>query len=241
LAAFWRNNFQSEDKVYDAIVTEERYASFSTTFIAGLQSIFTALDNIEYNRERTAEFSMLLMKRLRLRITIYDSVCWNFRPVLLLQPSDVSGLPPYKRVLITSHIRMLATASLKILDSVATLHYLIDTVHTKCTDIVFYTFEAAVLLISCCTRPQMIESPLQSPSSTTTTSDNLLGLHSMNVTRKMRSEAAHGALTRLRSLAEVSGMAQAGVKVLAELLDRHSAVLSSAREDIAPATLGISP
>lgn len=90
------------------------------------------------------------MQRQLLQIAIFDSICWNFRPLLLLKPTQIARLAPYKQVLLQSQKQWLALAAIKELESVTALHAMFGSSHTLFAAIVFNTFEAAVLLLSLC-------------------------------------------------------------------------------------------
>ncbi|CEJ86580.1 hypothetical protein VHEMI04146 [[Torrubiella] hemipterigena] len=214
LATFWRTSNPGGSTNYNAPVAEERYEEFCRQFIPMLHPAFALNANTKWD----AAMPSVPLQRQRLRITMLDSVCWNFRPVLRLKCSFVAGLSAYKRVLISSQRRALVAASLKILEAVATLHSLLGASHTRFVDVVFYTFEAAVLVLFLCTEPGYLQH--HEPSPTKSASEDPLGLDAMEISIDRCLQAAREALDRLRMLAEVSDMAAAGSRALAQLLDR---------------------
>ena len=93
----------------------------------------------------------LPMQRQLLHIAIFDSVCWNFRPLLFLKFNQIRSLAPYKQVLLQSQKCRIGMAALKELEAVATLHSMFGGSYTRFAAIIFNTFEAATLLLCLCT------------------------------------------------------------------------------------------
>ncbi|KAK6084698.1 trascription factor [Seiridium cupressi] len=105
LAAFWgRFNLQTPD--YDMMVAEERYDQFCEEFLATLPPSFALKPNKTWDKLTPK----LPQQRQLLRISIFESLCWNFRPIVLREPSAMECLPTYKRVLLY-RLRMLAEIS----------------------------------------------------------------------------------------------------------------------------------
>lgn len=237
LVTFWKdmqNNFQEKREwspasdVYDPAVAEERYEKFRKEFLAKLPGRF-ALEP-KTNREWDECHPHLPLQRQMLYITIFDSICQNFKPLLLLESSHVRGLPAYKQGLVLAQMQTLALAAVKVLEAVSTLHTLIGRSYTRCPDIIFYTFEAAVILLCI-----SINRPDALPSSTTGDDDGYVGgsnssscntlLEPMGsrekriISRERCIQATEGALERLEMLAEVSSAAETGAHHLARLIE----------------------
>lgn len=215
LANFWRSFTPRQGTEYDATVAEERYEKFCTDFLTTLPPVFA----LEPSEEWDARIHTLPPQRQILHMTIFDSLCYNFRPVLLREQSQVQSLPAYKQVLLASQRKALAVAALKVLDGVSSLHAMLGGSHTRFAGIIFPTFEAAVLLVGLCMDADFPGSGENYPPSTTLRIDPL-GSGKAQLTRHRCARAAHGALTRLRTLAEVSNMASVGAQTLARLIDK---------------------
>jgi hypothetical protein len=212
LANFWRNFNLSQGAEYDVTVAEERYEKFCTEFLATLPPVFALKPNEEWDDR----LRMLPRQRQILHISIFDSLCYNFRPVLLLEPSHVQGLPTYKKVLLSSQRKSLAVAALNVLDGVPKLHSMLGRSHTRFAGIIFPTFEAAVLLVGLCMDVDFPSKDEDSPPSTLAVDP--LGAGRAHVTRVRCAQAIYDALARLRMLGEVSNMAAVGARTLARLL-----------------------
>ncbi|KAK2038879.1 hypothetical protein LZ31DRAFT_429154, partial [Colletotrichum somersetense] len=214
LADFWRSASPPSGVEYDAMAAEERYDKFCREFLPQLPPAF-ALAKPDESWDK--QFPRLPLQRRLLHITIYDSLCWNFRPLLLRRPSP---LPAYKAVLLGFQKKTLAVAALRTLDSVGQLHALLGGRHTRLVCIVVSTFEAAVLLLSLLTdhsfpgEPQRHDAP---PHETDPLQEEIPKL-----TRFGCLQAVQGGLDRLKMLAEVSNMADLGARTLGQLLGRIS-------------------
>ena len=212
LADFWRSFNPRQGAEYDVTVAEERYEKFCIDFLTTLPPIFA----LEPSEEWDERLQMLPLQRQILHITIFDSLCYNFRPVLLREPSHVQSLPAYKQVLLSSQRKALAVAALKVLDGVSSLHTMLGGSHTRFAGIIFPTFEAAVLLVGLC---MDVDFPGKGEDGPPSTLDiDPLGSGKAHVTRDRCRQAVHDALARLRTLAEVSNMAEVGARTLARLL-----------------------
>ncbi|KAJ4379487.1 hypothetical protein N0V85_008851, partial [Neurospora sp. IMI 360204] len=85
LADFWRSiNPPLQGNQDDIMAAEERYDKFSREFLSQLPPAFALADADE-------SWDILLPKlplqRQMLHMAIYDSLCWNFRPLLFRDPS----------------------------------------------------------------------------------------------------------------------------------------------------------
>ncbi|KAI9752219.1 MAG: hypothetical protein M4579_005722 [Chaenotheca gracillima] len=214
LADFWRSFHPRQGADYDATVAEERYEKFCTDFLTTLPPIFALNPNEEWDER----MQMLPLQRQILHITIFDTLCYNFRPVLLREPSQVQSLPVYKQVLLSSQRKALAVAALKVLDGVANLHAMLGGSHTRFAGIIFPTFEAAVLLVGLCMEVDFSGDGDDGPPGLLDIDP--LGSGKAGLTRERCYQAAHDALARLRTLAEVSNMAEAGARTLDRLLTK---------------------
>ena len=231
LADFWRSIGPMQGSEYDMIAAEERYDKFCSEYLSLLPPAFALVDPDETWDKR---FAKLPIQRQLLHIAIYDSFCWNFRPLLLQRPLSLSRdhdyveslfLPTYKRVLFASQEKALATAVLHALDHVARLHALLGDCHTRFAGLVFSTFEAAVLLVCLYMDPlfprDRHSQPVPPPGALDTKT-NPLQAGMCNITRHRCIQAVQGALERLKVLAEVSSMADVGANALTRLLSKVS-------------------
>ena len=230
LADFWRRNGPLQGAEYDMMVAEERYNKFCREYLSQLPAIFALVDPDKTCDKRLAK---LPLQRQLLHIAIYDSLCWNFRPLLVSRSLDleqnsspVEGLPlpTYKRVLLGSQEKALAVAALNTIDGAAQLHSLLGSCHTRFAGLVFSTFEAAVLLVYLCMNPVFPRDShhhLPPPGAINSRTDPLQA-DICNVTRHGCVQAVQEALKRLRMLAEVSSMADAGARTLTQLLNKAS-------------------
>ncbi|KAI9690331.1 MAG: hypothetical protein M1822_009292 [Bathelium mastoideum] len=229
LADFWRSNGHMQGTEYDMVRAEERYDKFCREYLSQLHPAFALVDPDETWDKRLPK---LPLQRQLLHIAIYDSLCWNFRPLLLRRlfplPRDQDRteslpLPSYKRMLLSSQGKALAVAALRALDGVTQLHALLGGYHTRFAGLVFSTFEAAVLLLCLCMDPLFpsnCHNQHVPQSSALSTKTDTLQAGIYNVTRHGCIQAVQGALKRLRMLAEVSSMADVGANILTRLLSK---------------------
>ncbi|KAH6694898.1 hypothetical protein BKA61DRAFT_257048 [Leptodontidium sp. MPI-SDFR-AT-0119] len=221
LAGFWRSFIPRQGAEYDATVAEERYEKFCTEFLTTLPPIFA----LEPNKEWDERLVRLPLQRQMLHIAIFDSLCYNFRPVLLREPSQVQSLPAYKKVLLASQKKALAVAALSVLEGVANLHTMLGGSHTRFAGIVFSTFEAALLLGALCMDgdfPGQHEDAYHRGAPGKLDIDPL-GSGKSRLTWDRCFQASHQALARLRILAAISKMAEVGAGTLARLLAKVKA------------------
>ncbi|KAL8765214.1 MAG: hypothetical protein Q9209_007647 [Squamulea sp. 1 TL-2023] len=227
LADFWRSIGPLQGAEYDMVIGEERYDKFCCEYLSQLPPAFAL---VELDKRWDKRLPKLPMQRQLLHIAIYDSVCWNFRPLLLLHEHErveSLPLPTYKRVLLGSQEKALAVAALRAIDGVAQLHALLGGCHTRFAGLVFSTFEAAVVLIFLCIDPMFPRDYYQrhfpSPSTLKTDTDPLQ-TDTCNVTRHGCVQAVQGALERLRMLADVNSMAEIGASTLTRLQNKVSEI-----------------
>ncbi|KAJ5532195.1 hypothetical protein N7494_008747 [Penicillium frequentans] len=225
LGQFWRRFVSPRNSEYDPTGSEQRYDKLCGEYLPSLHAAFaidhpdTAWDNV---------LPKLPMQRQLLYIAIFDSVCWNFRPLLLLKPDFIAGLAPYKRVLLQSQKQRLAIAALKELEAVTALHSMFGGSYTRFAAIIFNTFEAAILLLSLCSH---VDFPFDQGDANT----NILGIQA-KLTYKKAMQAAEQAIGRLQMLAELSDMAAAGARVAAQVFAK-AAKSKEPTSPVAPAGL----
>lgn len=222
LAIFWRSCCPTSDVVYEPTHAEQRYEKFRTEYLAKLPRAFALKPETKWDKQ----CPRLVLQRHLLHIYIFDSICCNFRQLLSLQPAQIAALPSYKQVLLQSQKTLLASAALKELDSISSLHTSFTGGRARLGAIVFNTFEAAVLLSTLYAQQdfQLIE---EGPSI------NVLNGRSDHINRKRVIEAIEVALGRLQSLAGVNAMAASGAKTLAQL---HFNLLQENGSSISPSS-----
>ncbi|KAL1870691.1 hypothetical protein Daus18300_005011 [Diaporthe australafricana] len=224
LGRFWRSCWPNRSEQYDPTQGEHRYERFCTEYLPTLTPAFALEPDTRWDKH----FPKLSMQRQLLHIAIFDSVCWNFRPLLLLTAAQLAGLPAYKRVLIQSQRERLATAALRELEAVSALHSMFGGSQIRSSAIIFNTFEAAVLLL--CLSSQTEDSQFCQEEDGT----EILGVRTARPSRAQMMQAVETALRRLKMLSEVSEMAASGTKVVGELLNQ------GARDAALPPTTGSS-
>ncbi|PGH34063.1 hypothetical protein GX50_03119 [[Emmonsia] crescens] len=211
LANFWKSTGPNMGSEYDIILAEERYEKLCSDFLATLPSAFA----LQPDKRWDGRLPMLRQQREILHITIFESLCYNFRPVLLQDLSQVQCLPKYKQALLSSQRKALAVAAQRVLKGTATLHALMGNSQTRFLRIILPTFEAAVLLVNLCMDPDFPrQDETHGPS---TIRVDPLGAGMVNLKRDECMQAVSDALKRLQMLAEVSNVAEVGVKTLAQL------------------------
>ncbi|KAI4156740.1 MAG: hypothetical protein L6R39_001049 [Caloplaca ligustica] len=225
LANFWRSIGPLQGAEYDMVVGEERYNKFCCEYLSQLPPAFALVDP---DRRWDNRLPKLPLQRQLLHIAIYDSLCWNFRPLLLLhdhERAECLPLPTYKRVLLGSQEKALAVAALRAIDGVTHLHALLGGFHTRFAGLVFSTFEAAVVLVYLCMDPMFLRDYHDRhvpPPGTSSTNTDPLQAGIPHITRQRCLQAVQGALKRLRMLADVSSMADIGASTLTRLLSKVS-------------------
>jgi hypothetical protein len=208
LCKFWRSFTHTS---YDLVGAEERYERFTLEFLANLPPAFSLYPDHRYDEY----CPKLALQRKSLYIAVYESICNNFRPVLSAEWKDNQNLPPYKRVLLDSQKRLLATTALKFAATVEELYSLLGAKYTRSVNIVFYTFEAAVLL-GCLCLDLDLPGSFQRPVGIMDLADT----DGAVISKRMCVHHITTALARLEVLAEFSVMAEAGARSLSKLLER---------------------
>ncbi|KAI2785050.1 hypothetical protein F4815DRAFT_3008 [Daldinia loculata] len=229
LARFWNSFIGSRNTSvsYDPSAAEERYERFCAEFITNIPAPF----GLDPNKEWDLGVPNLARQRQLFHVAIYNSVCNNFKPLLRLEPDQISALPRYKQAILQHQRRSLARAALNMLEAITTLHRLLGATHTRLFDIIFHTFEAAVLLSCLCLvggsdygddgEPTQIG--LDDDSSGFPAFFRLvdpLATRSMDISQARCVEAIREAHERLQMLADLNAMAEAGAKTLGRLLGR---------------------
>lgn len=223
LTAFWKScRLQTNtDELYDPLVAEERYNKFQIEFLSKLPAPFRLHG---FSREWDKQLPRLPMQRQLLFTTVFESVCQNFRPLLLLHQQQVQGLPVYKQVLIRTQRQMLAHAALSMLEAVTTLHDMLGASHTRSTSVIIPTFEASVLLLCLSLHESPIESMKEQQHSPDANMEHESHMSASEYPGRERCiQAAQDGLARLRMLAEVSVMAGVGAENLSLLLQQVTA------------------
>lgn len=213
LGKFWRSFGPNRGVQYDPTQGEQRYERFCAEYLPLLPPAFALNPDTKWDKQRPK----LAMQRELLHIAIFDSVCWSFRPLLLLTATQIASLPPYKRVLLHSQKTRLSIAALKQLQAVSKLHSMFGGSQIRFSAIIFNTFEAAVLILSLSS--QAGDDQLCQEEDF----HEILGLQVMRQSRDEMMQAVETALGRLQMLAEVSDMAASGAKVITQLLKQAQA------------------
>ncbi|KZN83794.1 hypothetical protein EN45_109020 [Penicillium chrysogenum] len=105
LGLFWRGLGLQRTCEFDPTESERIYEKFNSEYLNNLHPAF-AIAHPDTTLDKA--LPKLPMQRQLLYIAIFDSICWNFRPLLLLKPDQVASLAPYKKVLLRSQKRRLA-------------------------------------------------------------------------------------------------------------------------------------
>ncbi|KAI2640956.1 hypothetical protein GGS21DRAFT_537494 [Xylaria nigripes] len=186
LAEFWRS-YSVQDAKYDILAAEERYEHFCETF-----------PDKSWDKHQPK----LRLQRQLLHISIYESICWNFRPLLIHELTMNENLPPYKKVLVSSQKATIALAALRVLEGLDALHSMLGGSHTRMAVLLAY-----LIIQPRCTGHKQQDIFSDEPGVNSLTQDICLS-------------AAQTALTRLRMLADACKMAETGAQILADLLSK---------------------
>lgn len=214
LANFWKSARVNCNYENDFVAAEERYEKFCNEYLATLPSAFALQPNTQWD----TQLPVLPKQRELLHISIFESLCYNFRSALLQNPRQAQNLPTYKQVLLVSQRRRLGVAALNVLKCAASLHALMRGSQTRCPDIIRSTFEAAVLLISIPMGQGFFED-VENKSYSSLRIDPLeAGMANLEQDECIR--ATRDALARLQMLAEVSNLAEMSAQALLQLLQR---------------------
>ncbi|KAK0726267.1 hypothetical protein B0T21DRAFT_31547 [Apiosordaria backusii] len=217
LADFWRGAGVVQRAEYDMIAKEDLYELFNRTYISTLPPAFSLTNPDETWDVR---FPKLPLQRKLLHMAIYDSILWNFRPLLLRKPSPI---PAYKSVMLSWQKRKLAATALYALEAVAQLHTLLHGCHTRLASIVVTTFESAVLLVYLSTDPNFPEDcPQQHLPPPGALKSDPLQAGICKVSLALTLQGIQGALKRLQMLAEVNTMAEVAATTLVRAMNKAS-------------------
>ncbi|EED18320.1 conserved hypothetical protein [Talaromyces stipitatus ATCC 10500] len=212
LANFWKTAHVNCNDGHDIVAAEERYEKFCNEYLATLPSAFA----LQPNRQWDEHLLTLSKQREILHISIFESLCYNFRSALLRNSRQTQHLPHYKQVLLASQRKFLAVAALHVLTCASSLHALMGGAQTCFPDIIRPTFEAAVLLVYVCMEPSLFDGVENRHYSSIKTDPLRAGM--ANLKQEMWVNAIRDALTRLQMLAEVSRMAEISAQALSQLL-----------------------
>ncbi|KAJ5365627.1 hypothetical protein N7517_008513 [Penicillium concentricum] len=211
LANFWRSMGPTLGSTYDVILAEERYEKLCSNFLTTLPSAFA----LQPNKQWDELLPNLAKQREVFFISIFETLCYNFRPAILL---DGRHLPKYKQDLLSCQQKALAVAALYVLQGVSRLHSLIGGSQIRYTEIIQPAFEAAVVLVSLIMDRNFL-GDVESHSSRIINTD-LLRAGMANLTRAGCMKAIRDAFSLLQMLAEVSNMADVGAQNLAKLIHK---------------------
>ncbi|KAJ5197411.1 hypothetical protein N7449_007890 [Penicillium cf. viridicatum] len=209
LGLFWRGLGLQRTSEFDPTESERRYEKLNSEYLVNLHPAF-AIAHPDTTLDKA--IPKLPMQRQLLYIAIFDSICWNFRPLLLLKPNQVASLAPYKRVLLRSQKQRLGMAALKVLEAVATLHTMFGGSYTRFSAIIFNSFEPAILLLNLCSNADF-------PFDQDNHSTDLMGIK-VRLTYRIAMQAVEQAIHRLQMLADLSDMAASGARVATLLFAR---------------------
>ncbi|CAI7654281.1 unnamed protein product [Penicillium discolor] len=209
LGLFWRGLGLQRTSEFDPTESERRYEKLNSEYIANLHPAL-AISHPDTTLDEA--IPKLPMQRQLLYIAIFDSICWNFRPLLLLKPNQVASLAPYKRVLLRSQKQRLGMAALKVLEAVATLHTMFGGSYTRFSAIIFNSFEPAILLLNLCSNADF-------PFDQDDHSTDLMGIK-VRMTYRIAMQAVEQAIHRLQMLSGLSDMAASGARVATLLFAR---------------------
>lgn len=223
LGRFWRKHPKKKTIPYDPTQAEQRYEQFCTEYLPTLHPALSFTPNKQWD----TRLPKLPMQRQLLHITLFDSIAWNFRPLLLLNESQITQLPPYKQVLLQSQKQRLAQAAIEELAAVSNLHSMFGGGNTRFAAIIFNSFEASVLLLTLISQPDF-------PFDQTGESHDILGRQVTILTRNKAMQAVEKALNRLQMLSGLSDMAATGARVVSHLFAKASRLSRSAPPAIIP-------
>lgn len=209
LASFWRSIAPRQGPEYEPALAEEKYEKFCSDYLTQLPPAFA----LEPSSEWDEQLPRLRLQRQILHVAIFESLCYNFRPVLLYEAT-------YQQILVVSQKRALAAAAVMVLDGNAKLHNMLGNSHTRFPTIIMPTFEAAVVLVSLLMDANFPGAISYSGTPLHPVGIDPLGEKMAHMTRSQCQQAVRQALTRLEMLAEVSTMAKTGAATLGSLIAR---------------------
>ncbi|KAI1310674.1 hypothetical protein F5Y03DRAFT_392120 [Xylaria venustula] len=213
LVNFWKRQNLRIGPDYDGLVVQERYDKFCTEFLLSLPSAFS----LEPDTFWDSRLPKLCFQRQVLHIAIFDSLCFNFRPALLQDPAQIESLPGYKKVLLSSHQKTLASAALKVLETVSLLHDMMGGAYSRYPGMIMATFEAAVPLLCLCAEAEFL-GDTGTNQCVSTGAQHPLSTAMGDLTRDKCIQATKDAVKRLQVFADVSKMAHAASQALVSLI-----------------------
>jgi hypothetical protein len=219
LAEFWRKTESGRCSSHDLMAVERHYEKFCQDFLAQVPSAFS-LSQPDLRWDKA--MPRLAHQRKLFHITVYDSICWNFRPLLLERPEN---LPTYKQILAgTQRIKLAAAACLSI-QAVSELHALLGDRHLRLASIITPAFEAATVLLyllmcvefpgnsACLHRQRHVEN-----AEGTQAAYDPLEATASSITRAQCLRAVQSAFRRLQLLAEASRLAGFHVATIRQMM-----------------------
>lgn len=215
LANFWKSARVNCNYGHDLVTAEERYERFSIEYLATLPSAFALQPDVQWD----TQLAVLPKQRELLHISIFESLCYNFRSALLQNRLQAQSLPEYKQVLLLSQRRRLAVAALHVLKSAAALHALMGGSQTRLPDIIRPTFEAAVLLVNVSLDQSFFRGAGDRHYSSSGMDPLEAGMASLEQDKCIKT--IRDALALLQMLAEASRMAEMSAQALLQLLQRQ--------------------
>ncbi|KAL5044236.1 hypothetical protein BDW71DRAFT_186282 [Aspergillus fruticulosus] len=229
LGRFWRKYPRKQDILYDPTEAEQRYEQFCAEYLPLLPPCFSTTASLgsasrgPLHSSSTIPHKVLIMQRHLLHISIFDSIAYNFRPLLLLTTPQITQLPLYKRVLLQSQKQRLAHAALEELAAVESLHSLFGGGHTRFAAIIFNSFESAVLLL---TLVAQVDFPFAQAGEIGSGNERstILGRRVAKLTRSRVIYAVEKAHNRLQMLSGANDMAASGAAVVSRLLERVNGI-----------------
>ncbi|KAF7538426.1 hypothetical protein G7054_g2971 [Neopestalotiopsis clavispora] len=234
LGAFWKAHrlCHGPNELYDPVKAEETFERFRDEFLCDLPPSYS-LKTHGYIQD--PQHPQMSMQRQLLHITIFESLCQHFRPLLVIGSERLSSMPGYKRTLIRSQSRSLAHAALSTLEAVSALHSMLGAAHTRSTFIIVPTFEASVILACLCIDSSWVRAGDDDCQPPVTLVRNLSASSNADIGPDDCYLAVQQALARLRMLADVSTVAEVGADHLSRLLQSINESRAAEKDLIADA------
>ncbi|KAI0545028.1 hypothetical protein F4679DRAFT_562829 [Xylaria curta] len=142
LAKFWTSRPKETSNDYNPSIAEEWYEKFCTDFLPRIPTPFALCPNTEWDKQ----VPDLPRQRQLFHLSLYESICHNFRQLLKIKFTQVQSLPRYKASLLKHHRRLLIAAAVAQLDSTSVLHSMLGSEQTRFPLIPFHYFEGALCL-----------------------------------------------------------------------------------------------
>ncbi|KAI0973628.1 hypothetical protein F4678DRAFT_425377 [Xylaria arbuscula] len=145
LVKFWSSQPKEPLNSYDPSITEEWYENFCTDFLPRIPGPFTLSPNTDWNKQ----VPDLPRQRQLFHLSLYESICHNFRSLLKVKPGQVQNLSRYKSSLLMHHRRLLIAAAIAQIENISVLHSMLGSQQTQFPLIPFDYFEGAIYLSLC--------------------------------------------------------------------------------------------